>query len=102
MKQMDRIIFVEYRILPEAKERYLTVIRRQLKHRPDVVLYEGTDQPNVFVEQWLGTTADDYAALKKLRREGTDGWDEVTACIAGGVDKLHIWEFQRSPIVPEE
>ncbi|MBG9795824.1 hypothetical protein ABD76_26620 [Paenibacillus dendritiformis] len=102
MTQTDRIIFVEYRILPEAREMYLTAIRRLLKDRHDVVLYEGTDQPNVFVEQWLGTTADDYASLKKLRREGAEGWDAVTACIAGGADKLHIWEFRRSPIVPEE
>ncbi|BFH12103.1 hypothetical protein WJ0W_000363 [Paenibacillus melissococcoides] len=102
MTQMDRIIFVEYRILPEARERYLNAIRRLLKDRPDVVLFEGTDQPNVFVEQWLGTTADDYASLKKLRIEGADGWNAVTSCIAGGVDKLHIWEFRRSPVVPEE
>ncbi|MDU5141669.1 MAG: hypothetical protein E6230_05785 [Paenibacillus dendritiformis] len=102
MTKMDRIIFVEYRVLPEARDRYLAAIRRLLKDRPDVVLYEGTDQPNVFVEQWLGTTADDYASLKKIRKEGADGWDAVTACIAGGADKLHIWEFRRSPIVPGE
>lgn len=90
---MMNIIFVEYRINPEQRVTYLERIRERLKDFPQVVLYEGADQPNVFVEQWMDTTHDDYTRLKRIRLEESSEWDGITTCISGGKSKLHIWEF---------
>ncbi|UHA74641.1 hypothetical protein [Paenibacillus sp. 481] len=92
---MSRIVFVEYRINPEQRESYLSIMKQLLQYKQDVLWYEGTDQPNVFVEQWLNTTSEDYIRIKTLRLEETSEWDQVTACIPGGKSKLHIWEFQQ-------
>ncbi|MCM3338896.1 hypothetical protein M3650_09705 [Paenibacillus sp. MER TA 81-3] len=94
MVKLNRIIFVEYRIAPELRETYLSLVKRQLQSHTNAVLYEGTDQPNVFVEQWLNTSHEDYVRMKKLRLEEDSEWDEITACIPGGRGKLHIWEFE--------
>ncbi|MCE5171542.1 hypothetical protein LQV63_19765 [Paenibacillus profundus] len=94
MVKLNRIIFVEYRIAPELRETYLSLVKRQLQSHTNAVLYEGTDQPNVFVEQWLNTSHEDYVRMKKLRLEESSEWDEITACIPGGRGKLHIWEFE--------
>ena len=90
---MERIIFVEYRIDPEKREQYMQLMDQLLKNKRDCILYEGSDQPNVFVEQYYHTTPEQYAQMKQLRLEGQSEWDEVTDCIIGGRDKLHIWEF---------
>ncbi|EJW15010.1 hypothetical protein M5X00_23735 [Paenibacillus alvei] len=87
------IIFVEYRVDPDQRAQYLEQITERLKQFPQVVLYEGTDQPNVFVEQWMNTTPEDYKRLKRIRLEDSSEWDAITACIPGGKSKLHIWEF---------
>lgn len=87
------IIFVEYRIDPDKREEYLKQITERLGQYPQVVLYEGTDQPNVFVEQWMDTTPEDYKRLKRIRLQESSEWDAITACIPGGKSKLHIWEF---------
>ncbi|EPY08359.1 hypothetical protein AZ66_11070 [Paenibacillus sp. E194] len=87
------IIFVEYRIDPDKREAYLKQITERLQPFPQVVLYEGTDQPNVFVEQWMDTTHEEYLQLRRIRLEETSEWDVITACIPGGRSKLHIWEF---------
>lgn len=91
---MSRIIFVEYRIDPAQREKYLRLIQAKLTSYSNVVLYEGTDQPNVFVEQYMDTTPEDYVTLKRIRLNEESDWDEVTDCIPGGRTKLHIWEFE--------
>ncbi|WP_285109167.1 hypothetical protein [Paenibacillus sp. UMB4589-SE434] len=93
MLRMGSIIFVEYRIEPEKRELYFTHINKLLQYKTDVTLYEGTDQPNVFVEQWHDTTPQQYADMKRVRLQEQSEWDVVTACIPGGTAKLHIWEF---------
>ncbi|MFW5433927.1 hypothetical protein [Paenibacillus apiarius] len=91
---MNRIIFVEYRIDPKLRETYLSLVKKQLQCHANAVLYEGTDQPNVFVEQWLRTSHEDYVRMKTLRLEESSEWDAITACIPGGREKFHIWEFE--------
>ena len=90
---MSRIIFVEYRIDPNKREAYELAIDRLLRTRANCILYEGSDQPNVFVEQYFETTPEQYAHMKQQRLEQESEWDEITACIPGGRSKLHIWEF---------
>ncbi|WP_261378467.1 hypothetical protein [Paenibacillus agilis] len=98
---MERIIFVEYRIDPAKRDIYLKKAAEQLANRQDVLWYEGTDQPNVFVEQWLNSTVEQYEAMKRMRLEEQSEWDELTDCIPGGKSKLHIWEFARVSHVSE-
>lgn len=90
---MSRIIFVEYRIDPDKREVYEQAADRLLRTQHNCILYEGTDQPHVFVEQYFETTPEQYANMKQLRLEQESEWDEITACIPGGRSKLHIWEF---------
>ena len=46
------IVFVEYKVFPEKREAYLSRIRELMKNASGVQLYEGSDQPNLFVEIW--------------------------------------------------
>ncbi|WP_195575738.1 hypothetical protein [Paenibacillus sp. 1001270B_150601_E10] len=91
---MSRIIFVEYRIDPSRREEYLQLVQAKLASYSNVVLYEGTDQPNVFVEQYMNTTEEQYLEMKRIRHSEESDWDLITDCIPGGRAKLHIWEFK--------
>lgn len=91
---MSRIIFVEYRIDPSRREEYLQLVQAKLASYSNVVLYEGTDQPNVFVEQYMNTTEKQYLEMKRIRHSEESDWDLITDCIPGGRAKLHIWEFE--------
>jgi len=90
---MERIIFVEYRIDPGQRDRYLQAAARLVRGQAHGMLYEGTDQENVFVEQYIHTTEEQYLQMKRLRLEQESEWDEITDCIIGGRSKLHIWQF---------
>ncbi|MFD0590707.1 hypothetical protein ACFQZE_22210 [Paenibacillus sp. GCM10027627] len=89
------ICFAEYRIMPEHKEHYLKKIndwRDELGHR--VNIYEGTDQPGLFVEVWQAESEEMAEQIKKERLDGRSLWGEITPWIAGGAAKLHVWTFR--------
>lgn len=90
---MGRIIFVEYRIGPEHREKYMQASKRLLSTQQRCVHYEGSDQPGVFVEQYFDTTPEQYRQMKQLRLHQESEWDDIADCIPGGKSKLHIWEF---------
>lgn len=88
------IIFIEYRISIAHRDIYLERIPQLLQPYSHVSLYEGIDQPNVFVEQWLDTTNEDYINMKEMRCEQVSKWDVITAYILGGKKAINIWQFR--------
>lgn len=76
-------------------------------------VYEGTEQPNLFVEIWSGLSDEEYAALKTARIGGgggeasdgpadgrLDGWRTMERWVVGGRGKIHMWQFK--PIEAEK
>jgi hypothetical protein len=90
------IVFVEYSILEDARRHYLDFMEAQRKKHPNLEWFEGTDQPNLFVELWREMSYEDYERMKRIRLDSTDGeWGSLGAWIKGGRTKLHLWHFSR-------
>lgn len=91
------IVFVEYKVFPEKREAYLQWIEPLAGNESGLELYEGSDQPDLFVELWRGFDEEAYRAFKKSRLEASDSpWAELEQYVAGGAAKIHIWHFRRS------
>lgn len=93
------IIFVEYKVIPEKREAYLQWIdaRSRSDSSISMELYEGSDQPDLFVELWRDFNEEAYRAFKKTRLESADSpWAELANYVPGGAAKIHIWHFHRS------
>lgn len=95
------IVFVEYRIEEACRNKYLEWsdgIRRQ---HQQLELYEGTDQPNLFVEIWNGLSEEEYHSMKQARagaeaaEDDSNLWKPLDHWIKGGRAKLHIWHFKK-------
>jgi hypothetical protein len=87
-----RIAFVEYKIIKEKRALYMDYLRR-LKQSGDVEIYEGADQPGLFVEIWQIGEAK-RGAWREIRQKLGD-WNELLGVVEGGEGKIHIWEFDR-------
>ncbi|MBH5319188.1 hypothetical protein I6N90_15400 [Paenibacillus sp. GSMTC-2017] len=93
------ICFAEYRIMPEFIDQYLAeVTRLQQFEKRQVKLFEGTDQPGLFVEIWSAEHAEEAEQIKKERCDERSSWFELSQWIVGGPAKLHVWTFK--PVVP--
>lgn len=86
-------VFVEYRIQSIARESYITFMQQMGKCYRQMTIYEGTDQPNLFVECWSGVNFEQYEELKRLRIDQKSEWTEMNDWVVGGADKIHIWHF---------
>ncbi len=103
------IVFVEYRIDTSYRLQYLAWSGRLRDDFPQVELYEGTDQPGLFVELWSGLSDDQYRFMRAVRTrkeeyaaepgawDGTepDRWAPLEQWVPGGCAKIHIWQFQK-------
>jgi len=88
------ICFAEYKIDPiyEAEYRSLTAkLTAGCKH---VSLYEGTDQPYLFVEVWSCSSLEQAEQIKEERLSERSSWSPITRWIVGGRSKLHVWTFK--------
>lgn len=91
------IVFVEYKVFPEKRGAYLKWIAELARAHPLMEHYEGSEQPNLFVELWPGIDEETYGAFKRQRLESADRpWPELAEYVPGGLDKVHIWHFRRS------
>lgn len=89
------IALVEYRIREESRTAFkdwaLAVFPIE-----EMELYEGADQPGLFVESWRGKAVDTFEEWKKERQDSSHPlWSPLHAWIDGGAAKLHIWRFNR-------
>ncbi|WP_029192232.1 hypothetical protein [Paenibacillus harenae] len=94
------ICFAEYRISPEQREQYLLYTEALLAESRHVYIYEGTDQPNLFVEVWHAPTAAAADDIKKERCNERSPWFRISEWVIGGAAKLHVWTFK--PVLPKE
>ncbi|QNK56198.1 hypothetical protein [Paenibacillus sp. PAMC21692] len=88
------ITFAEYRISPEFQEQYEAATKLLLTETEGVELYEGTDQPGLFVEIWRAADVAQAERIKKERCSERSSWAVLTPMILGGSAKLHVWTFQ--------
>ncbi|CAM3978780.1 hypothetical protein L1N85_05390 [Paenibacillus alkaliterrae] len=88
------ICFAEYRISTEHRESYLSCTEGLLTDSLNVYLYEGINQPNLFVEVWQAKTAEEADRIKKERCSERSPWSRVNEWIIGGAEKMHIWTFK--------
>jgi hypothetical protein len=94
-------VFIEYKVDAEKHEAYLALLP-QLKERilewdvEDFRVFEGTDQPLLFVEEYYVKDMDVYRNTKEGRlSESNPFWHDLHKCIVGGAAKVHIWAFKQ-------
>ncbi|NOU95768.1 hypothetical protein GC093_21450 [Paenibacillus sp. LMG 31456] len=102
------ITFIEYQVSPEHRAAYSDWMKRVRANYPELEVYEGTDQPGLFVELWNGQSHQDFCVLKEARvkqsseqekEQPNNGrfdkidWNELHNWAIGGVAKIHIWHF---------
>ncbi|EFM08711.1 conserved hypothetical protein [Paenibacillus curdlanolyticus YK9] len=97
------ICFAEYCITPEHRQAYLAYsaqVARQGESAPTI--YEGTDQPNVFVELWTAPTEAEAEVIKQERLSEQSPWHRIKEWVEGGEAKVHVWTFRPiSSAIPE-
>ncbi|WP_461480235.1 hypothetical protein [Paenibacillus sp. PvR052] len=68
---------------------------------PQLEVYEGSEQPNLFVEIWSGLSEEAYHSLKESRtgitavEENSNPWRLHDEWVPGGRAKIHIWQFKK-------
>ena len=83
--------FVEYKVVEEARAAYLADLRLAMQHYPNVYIYEGTDQPGLFVEVWAAPTKEEADRAREERLAAHSPWAAVSRHAAGNV---HAWVFR--------
>jgi len=88
------ICFVEYRISAQYEQHYRNWMDDKRKTMPaGFMLYEGTDQPLLFVEVWEGEDAEAAGKLKEERCSERSSWSTIAPWVEGGASKVHAWTF---------
>ncbi|CAH1211516.1 hypothetical protein PAECIP111893_03419 [Paenibacillus plantiphilus] len=88
------ICFVEYRIDSEFESEYRSWISARQAEGPSFRLYEGTDQPLLFVEIWETEDESTADAIKKERCSERSSWHAMADWVQGGAPKIHSWTFR--------
>ena len=83
--------FVEYKVAEANREAYLEALRLVRQHHPDVYIYEGTNQPGLFVEVWEAASEAEAEAIREERLSARSPWSAVSRHAAGTV---HAWAFR--------
>ncbi|WP_274652500.1 hypothetical protein [Paenibacillus humicola] len=92
------ICFVEYRIDPDFEAEYRHWIGEKQAAPGGFELYEGTDQPFLFVEVWKAESVEAAERIKKERLRERSEWSRMAAWVQGGAPKIHAWTFR--PVAP--
>jgi hypothetical protein len=87
--------FVEYRIDPTDRESYLAWLA-DMRTTLDRVchIYEGTDQPGLFVEVWEAETEEAASRIQKERLDRRSPLAEMFKYVSGGEGRIHAWVFR--------
>ncbi|PZD94377.1 hypothetical protein DNH61_18420 [Paenibacillus sambharensis] len=86
--------FVEYRVALEFRGAYVEWMERIRESDNSFILYEGTDQPGLFVEVWHADSLERGKALKEERCSESSPWAGMFKYVQGGKDKIHAWVFR--------
>lgn len=88
------ICFVEYRIASEFEADYRGWITARQAELRSFQLYEGTDQPLLFVEVWEAKDEESADMIKKERCSERSSWHAMADWVQGGAPKIHAWTFR--------
>ncbi|RJE88904.1 hypothetical protein D3P07_13170 [Paenibacillus sp. 1011MAR3C5] len=89
------ICFAEYKIKQENREFYLMEVEKLRMQEAELVhVYEGTDQPSLFVEVWDCKDEAHALRVKEERLSERSPWFALSSWIEGGPAKLHVWTFK--------
>ncbi len=90
-------VFVEYTIIQEKRLNYLHYMQK-IVNQTGLELFEGSDQPGLFVEIWSDVSYTEYESFKKqrLHPEMNSDWASFGDNVVGGLSKLHIWHFSKA------
>jgi hypothetical protein len=103
-------VFAEYQILPQHRPAYSAWIAGVRAKHWELEVFEGVDQPGLFIEVWDGLSCDAYQQLKSARLPQTDNianctpgasdfadmdWERMNEWVAGGASKIHLWHFRK-------
>ncbi|MBW7456477.1 hypothetical protein ACFOLF_10005 [Paenibacillus sepulcri] len=88
------ICFVEYQISEEFIMDYRSWAAIQQAEFNDFQLYEGTDQPLLFVEVWEAPNEEAALAIKKERCSERSSWFTMSQWVQGGAARIHAWTFR--------
>ncbi|MFC4597067.1 hypothetical protein [Cohnella hongkongensis] len=91
------IVFCEYVVPAENRDRFLKWADAHPELWKDAELAENTAQPGVFVEIRRAGTEDEAMRTAKERREGRS-WKEMEQWVKGGPDGLRVWTFRQRPL----
>lgn len=88
-------VFIEYKVRSEYKQQYVKFMGEIQAKFSHVELFEGTDQPGLFVEIWHDCSFHEYEKIKNDRiTQPTPEWEPLNTYIEGGKDKQHMWHFK--------
>ncbi|THF82626.1 hypothetical protein [Cohnella fermenti] len=88
------IVFCEYVVQEEYRDKYLGWVRSQPERWRNVELAENTAQPGVFVEWQRAGSEQEADNIAKERREGRSGWSEMESWVKRGAAGVRVWIFR--------
>jgi len=87
--------FVEYRIEPKDRDAYLAWLAQARAGLTQAChIYEGTDQPCLFVEVWEAESEEGADRIREERLDGRSPWAAMFDYVPGGRDRIHAWVFR--------
>ncbi|VEF46760.1 Uncharacterised protein [Bacillus freudenreichii] len=91
-------VYIEYKVISEKREAYLSLIKQAYKNDENTIdkffLYEGVEQPNLFVEDIILLNSNKFNEFKKGRLQETGFWGDVHSCVEGGISKVRVYAFK--------
>lgn len=94
-------VLSEFQILDTKRDQFLHLldeVKEDLEKlgAKDIVFFEGTDQPGLFVEEFTVQDMEHYQQIKNVRyQENSLVWNKFHTCINGGKKKFNIWAFKK-------
>ncbi|WP_172371641.1 hypothetical protein [Sporosarcina jiandibaonis] len=99
-------VFIEYNIKSPERKLFLSLLPQiKILHEKkwDVLkyqVYEGTDQPNLFVEEFLIRNIQEFKDIERFRRTSQDQvWKSFERCLLENREKVNIWSFKTIELV---
>lgn len=86
--------FVEYRIDPKHQQQYRLEMERRLAEDGQLSLFEGTDQPGLFVEVRKCATLEEAELWKEERCGGRSSWQLIYDYMPDDRRKVGAWVFR--------
>lgn len=88
-------VFIEYKLDGNQRETGLSLLadmarRMEALGARQYRLWEGLDQPGLFVEAFEVANEQQYEQIKQVRLADRAFCD----CVSGGAAKLHVWAFR--------